>query len=140
MQTAEKQMDASLTAIASRIDSLKESLMSLLGKLERDQSNCSWPTVLESFATLSGQVNMLLRQLRHDKTPPLQNSVVLPVTVSQQRDEELERLTEGRVPVFHHEIVPDYLRTKLDLDLESQEQQLEAEAAKLSTEMAQVKM
>jgi D-mannonate dehydratase len=33
--------------------------------------------------------------------------------------------------------VPDYLRTKLDLDLESQEQQLEAEAAKLSTEMAQ---
>jgi hypothetical protein len=36
--------------------------------------------------------------------------------------------------------VPDYLRTKLDLDLESQEQQLEAEAAKLSTEMAQVKM
>ncbi|XP_062509287.1 mediator of RNA polymerase II transcription subunit 8-like isoform X2 [Corticium candelabrum] len=80
---------------------------------------------------------MLLRQIKHDKTPPLQNSVVLPVALSQQRDEELERLTEGRVPVLHHEIVPDYLRTKLDLELESQEQELEVEVAKLPQETVQ---
>lgn len=49
-----------------------------------------------------------------------------------------QKLTEQRLPVFSHEIVPDYLRTKPDPDVEEQEKQLSAEAARIGMEVAQV--
>lgn len=50
----------------------------------------------------------------------------------------LQKLTELRVPVFSHEIVPDYLRTKPDPEVEEQEKQLSVEAARIGPEVAQV--
>lgn len=50
-----------------------------------------------------------------------------------------QKLTEQRVPVFSHEIVPDYLRTKPDPEVEEQEKQLSAEAARIGPEVAQVR-
>lgn len=49
-----------------------------------------------------------------------------------------QKLTEQRLPVFSHEIVPDYLRTKPDPEVEEQEKQLTAEAARIGVEVAQV--
>lgn len=46
--------------------------------------------------------------------PPLRNLTVLPLVLSPEPDEILLQLTEGRMPVFSHDIVPDYLRTKPD--------------------------
>lgn len=43
---------------------------------------------------------------------PLRNLTVLPLLLSPERDEALLRLTEGRISVFSHDMVPDYLRTK----------------------------
>lgn len=40
--------------------------------------------------------------------------------------------------MFSHEIVPDYLRTKPDPEVEEQEKQLSAEAARIGVEVAQV--
>jgi hypothetical protein len=40
--------------------------------------------------------------------------------------------------VFSHEIVPDHLRTKPDPEVEEQEKQLSAEAARIGPEVAQV--
>lgn len=37
---------------------------------------------------------------------------MLPLLLSPERDETLLQLTEGRIPVFAHDMVPDYLRTK----------------------------
>ncbi|XP_038649899.1 mediator of RNA polymerase II transcription subunit 8 isoform X3 [Scyliorhinus canicula] len=47
------------------------------------------------------------------------------------------KLTEGRVPVFSHEVVPDHLRTKPDPEVEEQEKQLSTEAARLAPDVAQ---
>lgn len=44
--------------------------------------------------------------------PPLRNLVVLPLLLTQERDDALLQLTDGRIPVFSHDLVPDYLRTK----------------------------
>ena len=52
----------------------------------------------------------------------------------------LQKLTEQRVPVFSHEIVPDHLRTKPDPEVEELEKQLSAEAARLGPEAAQVRI
>ena len=43
---------------------------------------------------------------------PLRNLTVLPLMLSPERDEALMELTEGRIPAFSHDLVPDYLRTK----------------------------
>lgn len=42
------------------------------------------------------------------------------------------------MPVFSHEIVPDHLRTKPDPEVEEQEKQLSAEAARIGPDVAQV--
>ena len=36
----------------------------------------------------------------------------------------LQRSTEGRISIVHHEVVPNYMRTKLDLDLEAKQKEL----------------
>jgi len=46
------------------------------------------------------------------------------------------KLTEGRVSVFSHEVVPDYLRTKPDPDVEAREQQLIQRSNLISIEAA----
>lgn len=50
----------------------------------------------------------------------------------------LQRQTEGRVPVFSHEVVPDHLRTKPDPEVEEQEKQLTTDAARIGGDAAQV--
>nr|XP_012631325.1 elongation of very long chain fatty acids protein 1 isoform X2 [Microcebus murinus] len=47
------------------------------------------------------------------------------------------RQTEGRVPVFSHEVVPDHLRTKPDPEVEEQEKQLTTDAARIGADVAQ---
>uniref|UniRef100_A0A2K6UKH8 Mediator of RNA polymerase II transcription subunit 8 n=1 Tax=Saimiri boliviensis boliviensis TaxID=39432 RepID=A0A2K6UKH8_SAIBB len=49
----------------------------------------------------------------------------------------LPRQTEGRVPVFSHEVVPDHLRTKPDPEVEEQEKQLTTDAARIGADAAQ---
>ena len=48
------------------------------------------PSVLDSFALLSGQVNMLTRVLKNDKCPLLRNQILLPLLLIPERDPELE--------------------------------------------------
>lgn len=52
----------------------------------------------------------------------------------------LQRQTEGRVPVFSHEVVPDHLRTKPDPEVEEQEKQLTTDAARIGADAAQVRL
>jgi len=47
------------------------------------------PSVLDSFALLSGQLNTLNKVLKHEKTPLLRNQVIIPLVLSPDRDEEI---------------------------------------------------
>lgn len=73
-----------------------------------------------------------------DKTPPLRSLTVLPLMLSPERDEDLLRLTENRVPAFTHDLVPDYLRTKPEPEVEQKMTSLEMKASNLTNEAAQV--
>ena len=57
------------------------------------------------------------------QTPQLQNLVLLPLLTSTGTgpDATLEQLTEGRIPYFAQESLPNYLRTKNDLEIEKKE-------------------
>lgn len=58
--------------------------------------------------------------------------------LSPERDEQLAQMTEHRVTTFAHDLVPDYLRTKLEPMAESKMLQLEHKATTLTYENAQV--
>jgi len=135
MQREEKAMDSALEALISRVTELKNTLAAFLVKLEHEHETLSWPSVLDNFALLSGQVNTLLKVVRNEKMPLLRNLAVLPLQLSPERDEELVKLTESRVQVFNHEVVPDYLRTKADPDVEQREQQIIHKSCMMTQEM-----
>ncbi|XP_064415503.1 mediator of RNA polymerase II transcription subunit 8 isoform X2 [Latimeria chalumnae] len=137
MQREEKQLETSIDALITRVGDLKNALASFISKLENEYDRLTWPSVLDSFALLSGQLNTLNKLLKNEKTPLLRNQVIIPLLLSPDRDEELMKLTEGRVPVFSHEVVPDHLRTKPDPEVEEQEKQLSAEAARIAPDVAQ---
>ncbi|XP_033096880.1 mediator of RNA polymerase II transcription subunit 8-like isoform X2 [Anneissia japonica] len=136
-QNTVKAFETSLDLIMSRVQDLKHSIGSFILKLEHEHQMLNWPSVLDSFALLSSQINMLNKVLKGDKTPSLRNMVLLPLELSLDRDEDLEKLTEGRVPVFNHDVVPNYLRTKPEPEIESKNQQRKNIAAQITPELAQ---
>ncbi|KAJ7386492.1 mediator of RNA polymerase II transcription subunit 8 [Desmophyllum pertusum] len=131
----EKLIEVSLEAVTSRVQELKESTQAFLAKLEHEQ--LSWPSVLDNYALLSGQVNTLTKLLKNEKTPFFRNLVLLPLLVQQEPDPDIQKATDGRVQAFNHEVVPDYLRTKYDPEIEASEQKLEAMAASVPPDQAQ---
>ncbi|CAG5861599.1 unnamed protein product [Menidia menidia] len=136
-QREEKQLEASVESLTSRVSLVQNALQSFINKLENEYERLAWPSVLDNFALLSGQLNSINKLLKNEKTPSFRSQVIIPLLLSPDRDEDLAKLTEMRVPVFSHEIVPDYLRTKPDPEVEEQEKQLSAEAARIGPEVAQ---
>ncbi|NIG58696.1 mediator of RNA polymerase II transcription subunit [Pontoporia blainvillei] len=88
-QREEKQLEASLDALLSQVADLKNSLGSFIYKLENEYDRLTWPSVLDSFALLSGQLNTLNKVLKHEKTPLFRNQVIIPLVLSPDRDEDL---------------------------------------------------
>ncbi|XP_028855829.1 mediator of RNA polymerase II transcription subunit 8 isoform X2 [Denticeps clupeoides] len=136
-QREEKQLEAATESLISRVAHLKNALQSFIYKLEHEYERLTWPSVLDNFALLSGQLNTINKLLKNEKTPSFRNQVIIPLLLSPDRDEDLAKLTEQRVPVFSHEIVPDHLRTKPDPEVEEQEKQVNAEAARIGPDVAQ---
>jgi len=85
------------------------------------------------------QLTSLSKILGHDKALNLRNQTILPLRLSPEKDEELLRLTEGRIPTFAHDLVPDYLRTKLEPQAEQKMMQLEAKAANVNIDTSHVR-
>lgn len=84
------------------------------------------------------QLTGLSKILSIDHSPPLRGLAVLPLLLCCERDEALVTLTEGRVPAFAHDLVPDYLRTKPEPQAEQRMVQLTHKAASLNFDVAQV--
>lgn len=70
--------------------------------------------------------------------PQLRSLTVLPLMLIQDRDDDLCKLTENRVPTFSHDLVPNMLRTKPEPSAELKMLQLEQKAASLNYDTAQV--
>jgi len=123
-----KQLEAATEALSGRVTDIKSALGQLILKLETDPT-LNWHSFLDSYALISGQMNSLLKQMRHEKTPSLKKYITLPLLLSPDRDEELLKITEHRVQTFSHDLIPDYLRTRPDPELESRHQGYESRAA-----------
>jgi mediator of RNA polymerase II transcription subunit 8 len=56
MQREEKQLEVALDSIIQRVNDLKNSIGAMIVKLEHEHETLNWPTMLDNFALLSGQV------------------------------------------------------------------------------------
>jgi mediator of RNA polymerase II transcription subunit 8 len=110
--------------------------MNFLISTEFEHETINWPAFLDNFALISSLLAGLSKQLALEYTPPIARLTVLPLHLSPDVDENLVQLTEGRLPVFSAECVPDYLRTKPDPTMESRMNLHEAKANALAHETA----
>lgn len=132
----EKQFETSLDLLIEYAKNIKISLQVFMSKIDAEGPRLDYGQVLDSFSSVCGQINTLMRFTRANKATFFGNRVVLPRIVSPDKDESLLQLTEGRVPVVNHEMVPDYLRTMPDPDIEEIERALTTKAASMSVDAA----
>lgn len=133
----EKHLDTSLDELIHRVRELKQSINGFIYKLENEYQNINWPSLMESFGVLSSGLSNTKRLLKTEKMPLLRNYALFPILLSPDRDPQLEKLTEGRVLAFNHEVVPDYLRTKPEPEVEEKVTLLSVKASSITLEMAQ---
>jgi len=136
MQRDERVLEVAMEQTLTRVAELKESLLQLLHKLEQEGQAADWPSYLEQYSVISGQMIALHKLLRNDKTPVLRNFLTLPLQLNAEPDPQLLRLTENRVPSFGHDFVPNLLRTKVEPELEVKYHQLAAKMAAQSQDQA----
>jgi len=118
----QKQLDVSIDVTIQRLTDVKTALQTFLFKLENEP--LGWPDFLDSFALVSSHLTILNKTLKSEKASPFRSHGLLPLFLFQELDTELQRVTEGRVPTFNHEVVPNHLRTRPEPDVEIKENNL----------------
>lgn len=59
MSREEKQLDATLDAVLSRLNDLKISIGAMIHKLQTEYETINWPQFLDNFALISSHVSLL---------------------------------------------------------------------------------
>lgn len=55
-QREEKQLESALESIIQRVNDLKQSIASMILKVENEYETMNWPSFLDNYALISGQV------------------------------------------------------------------------------------
>lgn len=131
----EKQFEVTVDRLLEYTRHIKVSLSHFIQKVE-SRGDMNWPEILDSFTSICGQINTLMRFTRENRSQFIENRVVLPLLLVPDRDEELVKLTEGRVQMVNHEMVPGYLRTKPDPEIEELEKILQSKASNITPDNA----
>lgn len=137
MDREEKALEQTLDVLINKLNDSKTAIGTLIARLEDDGATMdpvTWNNALDSYAVISSHINQVLRNLKQDPNslPNLRNRVVFPVFLNPERDEELIQMTEGRVQAVNHDMVPNYLRTCPEPEIEAKEQHILMRASNMS--------
>ncbi|PAV76057.1 hypothetical protein WR25_02863 [Diploscapter pachys] len=132
-QEADK-VDQALEAIHKKAIEAKKTIEELILMLNREDK-VHWPDMLEKYSSLAALMSQLQIALRRNALPSgeensgqlLRSNVFVPLRLQLEPDPRLEEMTQGRVVAWHHDVVPDYLRTKLNPEIETEEAYIENE-------------
>uniref|UniRef100_A0A915D225 Mediator of RNA polymerase II transcription subunit 8 n=1 Tax=Ditylenchus dipsaci TaxID=166011 RepID=A0A915D225_9BILA len=110
-----------ISHIEGRLRQVKRTMEELLFSLEA-QDQVSYPDMISKFSSLA-------RQWKSAKT-----HLIVPERVSMIPDTKLQNISEGRLISWNHEVIPVYLRTKLNPDVEEDERKIESERSRQTWE------
>lgn len=129
-------LETSVDTLMLRCQDLKQSINAFIIKLETEYESMNWQSFLDNFALISGQINNMMKVIKNDRTPSYKNRILLPLLLSPDKDDDLFKLTEGRVAAFNHDICPDYLRTKPIPEVELNEKKIQDKINRIPPENA----
>ncbi|CAL8091309.1 unnamed protein product [Calicophoron daubneyi] len=120
MQAAEKRQLESIKTLHNAMFKLKQKIQDLVVKTETQGEHCDWPRYLSTLALCASELGEIRKVLESDRFANEHSIVLTPTMLNPEADPALAKATEDRLPLFNHDTVPQYLRTKLDPKIESQ--------------------
>ncbi|CAF0857453.1 unnamed protein product [Brachionus calyciflorus] len=133
----ETKINDSLDVLIHDLKECKYSLEVLLMNLGNDEQRLAynetdWLSILNSLRIASTNlisISNFFKYLNRDKREAsIRTSVVLPKAYSEEVDPELQEMTNGRISVFNHDVIPHILRTKLIPAVEEEEAKIQQAA------------
>ncbi|KAL3320815.1 mediator of RNA polymerase II transcription subunit 8 [Cichlidogyrus casuarinus] len=126
MDIDEKGFYDRLAAAHISINKLKIKLRDFLLRVEANSDRTDWPLYLSLISQCASELSEIRKFAESDRFMFASYVLVTPTALTTVPDPNLAKLTEDRLPVINHETVPQYLRTKLDPQIEQQCQQQDA--------------
>merc|ERR1712226_1245934 len=117
-----------LKNLHEKCNKLKTQISEFLTRLDQFSHSVDYEATLNNFNVINSELNGIFRLLESDKNSFLAKSVLCPIQVLNDVDPNLKNLTDNRVPFFNHDVIPDMLRTKLDREIEENNDKIAQEA------------
>uniref|UniRef100_A0AC35U8R8 Mediator of RNA polymerase II transcription subunit 8 n=1 Tax=Rhabditophanes sp. KR3021 TaxID=114890 RepID=A0AC35U8R8_9BILA len=127
----------SINNLETKIREIKFIIEETLAQLSAGQQNVKYEDLMGLMTSMANAVSQMQKLIRRsalegnvdDQGSYLSNHVLAPQLISMDFDPELYHKSEGRIPYWNHDVLPDYLRTKLMPSSEEEEKAIEAEIA-----------
>ncbi|TKR86472.1 hypothetical protein L596_011060 [Steinernema carpocapsae] len=133
MQRDPEKISQAIHNIDKKIEELRSTAEQLLQLLDHNEK-VKWQDMLDKFSSLAGGMNQVQTMIKksaltagHDDYGAfLRQHVVVPQKLNPDLDQDLVVMTQGRVHVWNHDTLPDYMRTKLNPEVEADENSIDS--------------
>ncbi|KAM3187688.1 hypothetical protein ACTXT7_001801 [Hymenolepis weldensis] len=128
MEVSERQQLDSFLLLQPSTSKLKQKLRELLCIIENHPDNVDWPKYLNTLGLCASELVEIRKVLESERFSSANSMILTPRSLGTEPDPNLAKATEDRLHIFNHEAAPQYLRTKLDPQIESLRMAVDARA------------
>ncbi|VDK64859.1 unnamed protein product [Onchocerca ochengi] len=129
-----ERLASAISHIENKALDVKANIEQLLLMLDL-QEEVEWPDMLDKFSSLASAMTQLQFILKKSALPSgfedfgffLRTHVLVPHCLSNDIDPNLQQVTSNRIHCWNHDAAPDYLRTKLTPEVETDESHIDNE-------------